>query len=478
MTKEGAPRNRRPRTDAAPARDSSPRVPLTGMNRREMLAGLFGTGAAAVVAANAKELRAELEAPEDAPVAQGEEVTPTQEEMLDLELEKAKPQSFDTGQLAGHRIGGLFVAYLGNPKLAESALHHARHARHGHHEAAPEKADVIPEKLSLNYPRAMHAFWQRKLELLHDASKTNLDVETDAYERTMEYARRWNYPEQYSGLDQALGRAGLLDTVESLKVRMAAIKSVLTAPTGLAFFEESRHYQIRTEDQAATFAGLVNRLSASMVTSYAMTELLPSADGDFNVRFYDFLLSTAGKEFLAGIPSLGDLVESIGQYQGTHWAVKDTSAAIPNWSDTKIQREGASVPNAILPSAIGIPKDIGSIYNFEDHSAMAFLYAVNIIGQTISKLSGPNLARFRACDDQTFVSFIATSHNNPSKAFKALESHLHSIAAGHPVSYAECCGIKIREYSVKTDANYAALKKAEKEYGGKKSGQHGAVARS
>jgi hypothetical protein len=359
----------------------------------------------------------------------------------------------------------LFVAYLGNPKL--EAPHAASHARHGHHGGSHHAANVIPEKLALNYPRALHAFWERKLELLQDAGKHNLNVETDAYERSMSYARRWNHPEGFGGLDEALGRTGLLETVKELGARTDAIKAVLTAPTGLAFFEESRHYQIRTEEQAATFAELVNRLSATMVTSYAMTELMPSDDGDFNVCFYDFLLATAGKEFLAGIPSLGDLVESIGQYQGTHYAVHDTSADIPNWSDTKIQREGASVPNAILPSNLGIPKDIGSIYTFDDHSAMAFLYAVNIIGQTISTLPKPYLEKLRELDDETFVSFIAVSHNNPSGARRALDAHLRSVAIGHPVPFGECCNLKLRPYAKKTESNFFALRKAEQEYGGK-----------
>jgi hypothetical protein len=204
-----------------------------------------------------------------------------------------------------------------------------------------------------------------------------------------------------------------------------------------------------------------------MVTSYAMTELMPSDDGDFNVCFYDFLLSTAGKEFLAAIPSLGDLVESIGQYQGTHYAVRDTSADIPNWSDTRIQREGASVPNAILPSDLGIPKDIGSIYKFGDHSVMALLYAVNIIAHTVSTLSKTHLEMLRDLDDETLVSFIAVSHNNPSGAARALDAHLRSVAIGHPVSFGECCSLKLRPYAKKTEANFSALRKAEQEYGGK-----------
>jgi hypothetical protein len=148
--------------------------------------------------------------------------------------------------------------------------------------------------------------------------------------------------------------------------------------------------------------------------------------------------------------------------------VKDTSADIPNWTDTRIQREGASVPNAILPSNLGIPKDIGSIYSFDDHSAMAFLYAVNIIGQTVSVLPKPYLAKLRNLDDESFVSFIAVSHNNPSGARRALDAHLRSVAIGHPVPFAECCNLKLRPYSRKTEANFSALRKAEQEYGGKK----------
>lgn len=176
-----------------------------------------------------------------------------------------------------------------------------------------------------------------------------------------------------------------------------------------------------------------------------MTELMPSSDGAKNARVYDFLLQTAGEEFLLAIPALGDEQVSFGPFQFTPLAFLDTENPLTRYGMGGARRghairHGASLANLALSPAVRLAvSDVTDLYSFADHGTAAFLFAANNLARAARALGRePHLLNaFAALAPRELGTFLAASHNEPSAALVVLERAL----AGHEGSYARAASM-------------------------------------
>lgn len=202
---------------------------------------------------------------------------------------------------------------------------------------------------------------------------------------------------------------------------------------------------ISTTD-AALVKSICNSFTGKDMAAYAMTELMPSADGQLNVTVMDFLLRNAGREYIEGIPAMHDGKTSFGPYQFTEYAVYDTPA-----SD-----RGASVINTAVASGQKIPGSVIKLRG-DDHHRAAFLFAVYNVCSLVRNLNATQKKTLKlnwsANQDDLFL-YCATAHHNPSRALSAAKKWLDNKAK---YAFEKSCGKRISYYAVKTRKNLAAM---------------------
>ena len=305
---------------------------------------------------------------------------------------------YQTGPLAGRKAGDLYAAYLGY------------------------SGTVIPTELKINWVKQLDALWTRKSN-----RRGVTPVAKQAHQSLVA---------EYASLDP--GRTNL----ESYQ--KVAGEHAKTICAELDWNQVQRMYRLNDREGA-----LLKRVSCNMggrvLLAYAMAELLPSANGDLNRDYLDFLLQHGGRRYVESLPALHDDITSFGPLQFTHFAVYDAD-----------ERRGASKVNTALPTQLRIP---GSTLRLrgDDHLKAAYLFAVSNLADGIRGLNDRQLRTFEQVAGPRGVDvaqYVATAHNKPAVARQSLRRWLDN---GAQSSYLVSCPRVSRLYATKTLKNYQAL---------------------
>jgi len=140
----------------------------------------------------------------------------------------------------------------------------------------------------------------------------------------------------------------------------------------------SRNLSEETRADLIRFMTIVTKnIDENVLMGYAIKELMPNGGNEiYNVHFFDQLLQTAGLEYVASIPALGDGYLSYGPYQFTTIAVEPTAAMFKRFNPL------LSTP---VPTKM---KDFG--YDMNNHTRAAILFAYNNWYQLAVELSEHN----------------------------------------------------------------------------------------
>jgi hypothetical protein len=310
----------------------------------------------------------------------------------------AGPVLYQTGPLAGRKAGDLYAAYLGY------------------------SGKVIPTELEIDWVKQLDTLWTRKSNRRGVTPVAKLAHQALVAE--------------YASLDP--GRT----TLESYQ-RIAG-QHATTICAELDWKKVQRMYRLNDREGA-----LLERISCNMggrvMLAYAMAELLPSADGNLNRLYLDFLLQHGGRRYVESLPAVHDGITSFGPLQFTQYAVYDAN-----------ERRGASIVNTALPQRLRIPGSTLKLRG-DDHLKAAYLFAVSNLADGIRGLDSTQLRTFEQVAGPRGVDvaqYIATAHNKPVVARKSLRRWLDNGARS---SYFVSCPRVSRLYATKTLNNYQAL---------------------
>ncbi|MHB8871383.1 MAG: hypothetical protein ACYC5G_02915 [Candidatus Doudnabacteria bacterium] len=200
------------------------------------------------------------------------------------------------------------------------------------------------------------------------------------------------------------------------------------------------------KEEAALLRTISNSLDSKHLTAYALTELMPSDDGDLNRDVFSFLLKNAGSRYVYSIPAIYDDMTSFGPYQFTSYALYETSK----------EKRGASVVADCSKKEI-IPSSVVKLRGSEHHAA-AFCFSIYNLAVLLRQCSPKekqvlkNTWRSHTTD---LVEFIATAHHLPGGAIKSARRWLNN---GAKLDFEVSCPRNLRQYARKTKANLRALK--------------------
>ncbi len=181
------------------------------------------------------------------------------------------------------------------------------------------------------------------------------------------------------------------------------------------------------------------------LVAYSLTELMPSRDGQLNALVLDFLLKSAGREYVESIPAMYDPKTSFGPYQFTEYALYD----VPGEA-----KRGASIINQALPEQEKIPGSV-SLLRGEQHYKAGFLFMIDNIANLTNKRYNVLNSVWRNKKDDLVI-FVATAHHMPGPALNAARRWLDNKAR---LPFHVSCGSHLRRYAIKTRANLDALQK-------------------
>lgn len=331
----------------------------------------------------------------------------TEETVTDPENEAASvvPPSlkgkvtYPMGPLAGRKAGDLYAAYLGYSGV------------------------IVPKEHTIDWQVQLTKLWERKL-----SRKSVTPVAKQAGGALLE---------EFKEAD-----SGTMSLASYQKI--AGQQAAMICET-LDWERVGRIYRLNTRELR-----LLKRVSCKMggrvLTAYAMTELLPSADGALNRDYLDFMLRFGGRRYMESLPALHDDITSFGPFQFTQYAVFDTPS----------ERRGASRVNLALPANAQIPGSTLKLRGNE-HIKAAYLFAISNLADGIRGLNGKELKVFEEVAGPRGIDvaqYIATAHNKPAVARQSLRRWLDNKAKK---AYLESCPRVSQLYARKTRNNYNAL---------------------
>ncbi len=191
---------------------------------------------------------------------------------------------------------------------------------------------------------------------------------------------------------------------------------------------------------------IATRISGKDLVAYGLTELMPSADGRFNVHYLDLLLKNAGVEFIESVPAISDGMLSLGFYQFTSHAVRHDETTIA----------GASLINQHIAKPAKIPGSVAHLRG-NDHHRAAFCFALYNLSGLLKKVSDTELKVLDAKRGEyhsQIVQYIAASHYLPKPAQRGMRYWLENGMRG---DLRNSLRARVRMYAFKTDANLRAL---------------------
>lgn len=179
---------------------------------------------------------------------------------------------------------------------------------------------------------------------------------------------------------------------------------------------KSKVYRLN-EKKCELLQAIVKNIRGKDMVAYGMTELLPSSEGETNVKYIDIILRNAGAQFLYYVPALGDGLASLGFYQFTFLALREDA----------LRTEGSNVVSAYVgDKGEKIPGSVVALSGHQHHTA-AFYFAVHNIASFLSRISPSQVATLGKIHNQhqdEMVILIACAHHAPSATFPVLAKWL------------------------------------------------------
>ena len=296
-----------------------------------------------------------------------------------------KMGSYDSGNLAGRNVGEPFRMLLGNlpadPKFEDIIY-------------------IIPPRIEVNFSERLDALWEYKKKI----SANSRVVPEVAEAITSEYKE-----------NSAFGFS-IQMYVEKIDQLIAGIKNAE------GFWGKVAEIKGLNKEEAELVESICRSFDGKDLMAYALTELMPSSDGELNKGVMDFLLNNAGREYVEAIPALGDDKTSFGPYQLTEYAVYDAE-----------RQRGASIVNRALPKDLRIPGSVSKLRN-DDHHKAAYLFAVDNIANLVNMASRINkldvLNKVWRQKHLEIVQIIATAHHGPSAVISGIPQRRGRRKAG------------------------------------------------
>lgn len=312
---------------------------------------------------------------------------------------EAKPRRYTTGKLAGRNLNDLYTEYTGIK-------------------------GTVPETVNIDFESRLDYLWLRKKR----RSGHNPVVVETGNQLVKEYKSKI---------------PTLLDIssyIKEINGSIDVVKQTLDWKT----YAEIKNFAPK---QTALVQKLVSGFSGKDLAAYALTELMPSKDGQLNRDVLAFLLRTAGKEYIEAIPALYDPKTSFGPYQFTEYALYNAAGV----------KRGASVVNEALPVAHRIPGSVAKLRSQNHHKA-AFLFLIENIANLVDRISPRQLsllASLPASKHPDLLAYVATAHHGPSVAIQIAKRWLDHKTR---FPYEASAGRVYRLYAEKTKANMKALR--------------------
>jgi len=316
----------------------------------------------------------------------------------------AQTRVYQSGNLQGLRVNGLFGNYLG-------------------------VEGKIDEEISADFRDQLEKLWQKKLD-----RSNNSVVKATFSERVKPYIDGTLTPTRIS-LDDYMKQAS--SSIQQVRDNLDWDIVQERVPLGN-----------QADRKLNILKSITDQIDAKTLTAYALTELMPSEKAQTNISVLDFLLRNAGREYVELIPAMYDKFTSFGPYQWTQYAVFDANG----------ETRGASRVNRAIPKELRIP---GSVIYLKgnDHHKAAFLNAVANLGDMIAGLNDSQLKvleRVHKTRNKDITEFIAGAHHSPANARKIAKRWLDNDAK---LEYLASCHRRHIAYARKTYQNWEALTK-------------------
>ncbi|MBU0750164.1 hypothetical protein KKH15_01455 [Patescibacteria group bacterium] len=306
---------------------------------------------------------------------------------------------FSTGPLAGRNVRDLYALYIG--------IENGR----------------IPAHVHIDYAERLRHLWEAKVT----NSKGNRVVKQTRTQLISTYDPT---------------NAGLTSVV---KYQRTASRIARTTRAAIDWQAAGKLYKLNPA-RLKLFQEIAAQIGGRELIAYALTELMPGRNnGVFNREYLDFLLRTAGRDFVERIPALYDDRTSFGPYQFTSYALYDTGN----------ERRGASVMNQVLQKG-KIPGSVMKLRG-DQHFKAAYLFALHNVGGLLRSLTSKQyktLKRVRSTSSEALTEFIAVAHHGPSAAPRCAKRWLDN---GAKSAFRSSCPRHYAIYATKTYNNYKAL---------------------
>lgn len=161
------------------------------------------------------------------------------------------------------------------------------------------------------------------------------------------------------------------------------------------------------EAKIKLFKNICNKIDEKCLLAYGMTELMPSADWNFNKEVLNFLLTNWWENFVMNLPAIADNYTSFWLYQFTSLAVYDT------WN----KQEWASKINLYLPKNNKIPASVTKL-QWNDHHKAAYLFAMYNLYTLVNNKDEEIIKALELLinqkDNNDLAQLIAIMHNYPA----------------------------------------------------------------
>jgi hypothetical protein len=254
----------------------------------------------------------------------------------------------------------------------------------------------VPDTVTIDYDERLERLWDTKIQT-NPNSQNLRDV---AHDVTKDYNAT------------KATTMNLQDYIETATTSLETVRNELDWKRAQS--QLRRHGISLHDNELQTVQAIMDQMTGEDLISYAMTEVMESkTDGEHNAATLDFLLKTAGREYVENIPAFGDKLISLGPYQHTQWSVYDTGD----------QQRGASIINDALPSEHQIP---GSVRFLEgnDHHRAASLFAIVNFSLMMESLTDQQHDVFvdkmlKNHDD--LVTYMAAAHHSPYEARQIMQ---------------------------------------------------------
>ncbi len=314
--------------------------------------------------------------------------------------ETNKTRSYPMRELVGAKFGGLLAEYTGIQ-------------------------GTVPETAQINFCENLKKMWQKK-EGRSKRNKVVREMSKDILETYCSGETHHMTPEDY---------AEILDDI------------IRQARKDLDWKKVAQIERLN-EEKIELVRDIAESLDGRDFLAYSLTELMPTTDGKFNLRVFDFLIRNGGREYVESIPAMYDAYTSFGPYQFTSLA----------WYDVGRERRGGSKLNIALDKPIP-HGSVGQLRGDEHHVA-AFLFALDNIAtlvRILNKKQFTALQRVYKSKHEEIVQYIATAHNYPYGRFGAQGAALRWLSNDAKTPYITSCSWRPRGYAKKTKANLSSL---------------------